>query len=380
VLVRLAVLTDYPDEGWPSMDLCGDMLLAHLAGAGSFPVEAHRVCPPFRRLASRLPWLGRRDVAFNADRLFNRFIHFPREARRRARHFDLFHVADHTYGQLIHELPGGRAGVYCHDLDAFRCLLEPAHEPRPRWFRAFARRILTGVQKAAVVFHNSAAVGQQLVRWGLVPSERIVHAPLGVAPEFTAEEGRSLPQHAAVRNGLDREDGPRMVHVGSCIPRKRVDVLLDVFARVRTMVPGLRLWKVGGAWTNGQREQIERLGLNGAVVHVAGISRADLADLYRRAAAVVVPSEAEGFGLPVIEALACGAPVVASDIPALREAGGPAAVYAPVGDVEAWAEAVVKVLTEPSSAPPRAERLAWAARFSWAAHAQTIARAYHGLL
>ena len=70
--------------------------------------------------------------------------------------FDLFHVVDHTYAQLVHALPADRTGVYCHDLDAFRCLLEPAADPRPRWFRALARRILTGMQKAAVVFHNSA--------------------------------------------------------------------------------------------------------------------------------------------------------------------------------------------------------------------------------
>ena len=85
---------------------------------------------------------------------------------------------------------------------------------------------------------------------------------------------------------------------------------------------------------------------------MTGLTRAELAEVYRRAAVVLVPSEAEGFGLPVIEALACGAAVVASDIPALREAGGPAAVYAPVGDVGAWADAVAKVLADPAAAPP----------------------------
>jgi glycosyltransferase involved in cell wall biosynthesis len=179
-------------------------------------------------------------------------------------------------------------------------------------------------------------------------------------------------------DGLD--GGPWVAHVGACIPRKRIDVLLAVVAAVREQVPGLRLVKVGGAWTAAQSEQIVRLGLGGAIVHVTGLSRAELAEVYRRAAVVLMPSEAEGFGLPVIEGLACGAPVVASDIPALREAGGPAAAYAPVGDVRAWAEAVVHVLADPSVAPPRAERLAWAARFSWTAHAETIAGAYHRLL
>ena len=106
------------------------------------------------------------------------------------------------------------------------------------------------------------------------------------------------------------------------------------------------------------------------------MSREQLADLYRRAAAVLVPSEAEGFGLPVVEALACGAAVVASDIPTLREAGGPAAVFCPVAGVPVWADAVCRVLFEPGSAPPRAARLAQAARYSWHEHARVIGEAY----
>ena len=374
---QLAVLTDFPDEGWPSMDLCGDMLLAHLPRDGRLALEADRLCPPFRRLAARLPGVGRRKAAFNADRLLNRFVHFPRYARRAARRFGLFHVADHTYAQLVHALPAGRTGVYCHDLDAFRCLLDPAADPRPRWFRAMASRILTGLQKAAVVFHSTAAVGDQINRAGLVSPDRLVLAPLGVAPEFTPDPpGRPPPVPWLAEMG----GCPWVLHVGSCIPRKRVDVLLEVVAAVRETVPGLRLVKVGGEWSAEHRQRIDRLGLGGSIVHVGGLARAELAEVYRRAAAVLVPSEAEGFGLPVIEALACGAAVVASDIPALREAGGPAAAYAPVGDVGAWADTVAKVLTDPAAAPPRAGRLAWAERFSWSAHAETIARAYHRLL
>jgi glycosyltransferase involved in cell wall biosynthesis len=375
----LAVLTDFPDEGWPSMDLCGEMLLAHLPREGPLAVQGAGVCPPFRRLASRLPLAGRHGTgaAFNADRLLNRFVHFPRYARRLADQFDVFHVADHTYAQLIHTLPPGRAGVFCHDVDAFRCLLEPEINPRPRWFRWFSRRILSGIQHAAVVFHSTEAVRREILRLGLVPPERLVHAPYGIAAEFVPDPPR--PQGQA--RWLEPLDGqPWLLHVGACIPRKRIDVLLDVVAAVREQVPGLRLLKVGDAFTAEQREQAARLRLNGAIVDAGRLSRAELADAYRRAAAVLVPSEAEGFGLPVIEALACGAPVVASDIPALREAGGPAAVYAPVGDVGAWSDAVALLLADPSAASPRAARLAWAARFTWSAHAETIAGAYRRLL
>src|SRR5688572_98608 len=137
---HLAVLTDYPDEGWLSMDLCGEMLLSHLPRSGLLAVAAESLCPRFRRFFSHLPVAGRRREAFNADRLTNRFLHFPRYARRQARRFDLFHVVDHSYAQLVHTLPRRCVGVYCHDIDAFRCLIDPVGYPRARWFRAMARR------------------------------------------------------------------------------------------------------------------------------------------------------------------------------------------------------------------------------------------------
>jgi hypothetical protein len=243
----LGVLCDYPEEGWPSMDLCAEMLIRHLGEHGT--VRPARVCPSFRRLTTGLPILGRRDAASNADRLLNRFILFPRYARRSAPRFDLFHVVDHTYAQLVHALPAGRTGVYCHDLDAFRCLLDTAADPRPRWFRALARRILTGLQKAAVVFHSTTAVGEQINRAGLVPPDRLVLAPMGSHPS-SAPTRRALGRAPLARR---LGGGPWVLHVGSCIPRKRIDVLLDVFAGLRRAVPGVRLVKVGGEWSAGHR-------------------------------------------------------------------------------------------------------------------------------
>jgi glycosyltransferase involved in cell wall biosynthesis len=104
--------------------------------------------------------------------------------------------------------------------------------------------------------------------------------------------------------------------------------------------------------------------------------RKTLAGLYRRAVAVLVPSDSEGFGFPVIEALACGAVVIASDIPVLREVGGKAALYAPPGDVEAWANLAQAVLAARVATPFRDVRLAQASLFTWPRHAQTILDAY----
>src|SRR5207344_1409063 len=98
--------------------------------------EVTTLQPPFKR---RVSWSGHGQ---NMDRLINRLWEYPRWLGKRIDQYDLFHVADHSYSQLIHVLPADRTGVFCHDLDTFRCLLDPKSDPRPRWFRAMARRIL----------------------------------------------------------------------------------------------------------------------------------------------------------------------------------------------------------------------------------------------
>ncbi len=348
------------------MDLCADQLLAHLPGE----ITATDIAPEFSRNFSRLPFARR--GGFNTDRLWNRHVLLPRIVRRAAANADFVHVVDHSYAHVVSAVPPGRAGVYCHDLDAFRSLLAPDQESRPWWFRRLAHRTLNGLKRAAVVFYSTAEYGDRLRALGLESASQLVHAPYGVAAEFAAipTEAVSLPVPT---------DSPFLLHVGSNIPRKRLDVLLDVFAGVWRRMPDVRLVQVGGPWPQHLNEQIQRLGIARAVCQVRGLTRDQLAELYRQAKAVLVTSEAEGFGLPVIESLACGAVVIASDIPTLREAGDSAAVYCPVADVATWTDAVIRTLLEPAFAPPRDTRLSHAARFSWQEHARVIATTYLGL-
>jgi glycosyltransferase involved in cell wall biosynthesis len=361
----LAVLCDFPEETWPSMDLVGEMFLCAAAEGHGTEIAASRVCAIYRQRLARVPGLRASSAARNADRLLNRFVDYPRYLRRVRERFDLFHLCDHSYSQLLLELPADRTGVLCHDLDTFRCLLEPRREPRSPPFRAMARRILRGLQKARVVFHTTDHVRAQIERHGLLDPNQLVKAPCGIAPEFTAPDSTSNTE-------------PIVLHVGSCIPRKRIDVLLDVFGALSRKRPELRLVQVGGEWTDEQRQQIVRHGIASKVTQMRGVARSTIADLYRRAAVVMMTSESEGFGLPAVEALACGAVVVASDIPTMREVGGEAVLVAPVGDVSRFVELAGAVVDDPRALiiPPREKRLAQASRFSWSAHADTIIRTY----
>ena len=133
------------------------------------------------------------------------------------------------------------------------------------------------------------------------------------------------------------------------------------------------------AW---QEALARALRIHDGIVTLPFLSRMELAAAYRRAAVVLQPSEREGFGLPVIEAMACGAPVVASDIAALREVGGGAAMYVPVGDLERWADAVVRVALENPEARERrvAAGFKQSAKFTWDEYARNMAALYEEVL
>jgi glycosyltransferase involved in cell wall biosynthesis len=359
----LASVRDFRAEGWASMDLCADQLLTHLAPG----IDVEDVAPEFHRVFGWFP--APRGIALNADRLLNRHFFLPNIIRRIASRHDFVHIVDHSYAHLVLSVPPGRAGVYCHDLDAFRCLLEPDSEPRPRWFRQLAQRTMEGLGQAAVVFHSTVEVRDRILRHKLVDAASLVHAPYGVAAEFTSEP--AAPMDLPIPTGA-----AYLLHVGSNIPRKRLDVVLDVFAAVRLLFPELRLVQVGGPWPANLAERIEQLGVGSAVIQLRGLNRLQLAELYRGAAIVLITSEAEGFGLPVIESLACGTAVVASDIPVLREVGGAVVDYCAVGDVRAWTEMVVRVIGDSMSCDRKNERIERAGCYSWNEHARIIGNSY----
>lgn len=378
-VLRAAILCDYAEEQWPSMDLVGEMLVESLNADSSLNIAAARIRPAMPGAMARLhPHLH------TADRLTARLYHYPRHVRTQREAFHVFHVVDHSYSQLVHELPEARTVVTCHDLDTFRCLLQPERERRSWPFRRMTARILAGLRKAARVICVSEATRIQLLQFGLVEPSRALVIHNGVHPVFSPRPDAVADDRVRARLGLERPERVELLHVGSTIPRKRIDLLLQVVAAVRRRLPQTRLMRVGGALTPPQARLAQKLGLTDAVDSFPYLDRCTLAALYRRASVVLLTSDAEGFGLPIIEALACGAPVIASDIPAAREVGGPAVLYCPRGDVPAWTEAILERIAAPRFRCPDAHwpdlSVAQAARFSWKRHAFRLAAVYHQIL
>jgi glycosyltransferase involved in cell wall biosynthesis len=376
-VVRVAILADYVEEGWPSMDLVADMLFEHLRREHAATVQPALIRPAMPRRLTHLPLVKGKLAVL--DRTAARQWDYPRHLRSTPGGFDVYHVVDHTYAHLAHALPAGHTIVTCHDVDAFRSILQPDEERRSPPFRWMTSRILQGLRKAAHVPCDSEATRDALIALARFPADRV-----SVIPNGADSGGSPLPDPATDFEAgriLGPRQGVELLHVGSTIDRKRIDVLLDVFAAVRRVRRDARLVRIGGPFTGAQRAQARDLGIADAIAVLPFVDRGTLSAIYRRAALTLLPSEREGFGLPLVESLACGTPMVASDIPVLRELGRDIVSYAAIGDVPAWCSTILTLLRERDTAPDlwrarQAQGIARASEFSWSQYAAKLAELY----
>ena len=374
VTPRIAILADHLEEGWTSMDHYAAMLEQELGSAGA--VEPALVRPRFKERLGQMTWLFGPRHGHTLDRYWNRYVDYPREMAR-FRDFDLFHVVDQTYAHLTMRSPAARTVVTCHDLD----FAEPPPGTRHAWLvRMTGEHTLPGLRAAARVLCDSEAIRAEILRRGLVAPERLVVVPLGVEPEFRPEGPTALPPGAEARLA-ELGEGPRILHVGGMVARKRIDLLLRAFAAVRRQLPGATLVRVGGALSPAMAALANELAVARAILTLPFLSRAELAGVFRRCELLVLCSETEGFGLPVLEAMASGLPVVARELPAVREVAGDAIHHVPGDDPDALAAAVAAVLRDADRrATMRARGLERAAEFTWAETAARTVRVYADVL
>ncbi len=178
-------------------------------------------------------------------------------------------------------------------------------------------------------------------------------------------------------NGAEPSVGPDpyLLYVGNLLPHKNLPRLLDAFAILRRRLQ-VRLIIRGEGWpayTRSLYEQVETLGLAESVIFLEYADEETLRDLYRRAACLVLPSLGEGFGLPVLEAMACGLPVITSRVSSLAEIAGDAAVTVNPYDATELSDAMHRVLTDRDLREDLRRRgLERAGQFTWRQTAEHV--------
>jgi glycosyltransferase involved in cell wall biosynthesis len=253
----------------------------------------------------------------------------------------------------------GRAVVTVHDLSF-------EHMPEVMSLRdrlLFRTQVPRSVRRADRVLTGSERTKRDLIERYEVPEGRVVVTPYGVDPTFRPE-------------GAKRE-GHYALFVGAIQPRKDPVTAVEALALTNG---DLRLVLVGPEKqeVDRVRDAVRRLGLEQRVELVGHVERDELASLYRGAACLVFPSRYEGFGLPVLEAMASGTPVVAARAGAVPEVAGDAAVLVEPGDPAAFARGIEQALDETERLT--AAGLARAQEFSWVETARRTLDVYRELL
>ena len=266
-------------------------------------------------------------------------------------------------------LPLGDVGcptvITVHDLAIYR---------NPDWFPArqplstgwIVPRSLRRADRIVAVSQNTARDVQAIFD---VPAARVVVVPEGVSPAFHPMSAEDLAE-ARARLQLPARF---ILFVSTIEPRKNLSTLLEAWAMMRDR-PDLVV--VGGwGWRfEPIRAQMQRLGAG--LHHVEGLDPSDLPAVYNLALALAHPAWYEGFGLPPLEAMACGTPVVVSDRSSLPEVVGEAGIIVPADNAEAWRRALETVVGDTAlAAGLRRRGILRAAEFSWGRSAELTWRA-----
>lgn len=304
------------------------------------------------------PGLRRRISALRiAGGAYRRLL--PLAARLRLRGMD-----DHLFHGPAYMLPpfGGRSVATIHDLSTY---VHPEFHP-PERVRHVGRGIERALKQAAFLITDSEHGRRELVARFAWPETHVAAIPLGVRPEYHPARRDEATTRLAP---LGLTDGGYVLYVGTIEPRKNLGVLLDAYeglppaqrARHPLVFAGYEGW-----CSEAIHARIARAEQAGWARYLGYVDEARLPVLTAAARAFVYPSRYEGFGLPVLEAMACGVPVVAADRSSIPEVTQGAAVLLDPDDVDGWRDALSALLDDETMRARMTQAgLQVAAGFSW---------------
>lgn len=334
---------------------------------GAWDMRSVLGAPPARsRRANRL------------TRMWQKYCAYPWLARRAVarENAQIIHVLDHSFAHLLPWLPSiprVRKIVTVHDLG-------PLHEPDKltRLQRNRFRRNMESLRLADLLVADSEFTRRDVCAVLGIPAEKFIVLPLGVDFErFSRARGGPAPewrQRLAGRQAI--------LSIGATIGRKNLAVLPAIFRALRALGQAMpALVRIGEALPAKLLEELrEVLGPDG-VIETGSASEESLVSSYQAADALLFPSRLEGFGLPLLEAMAAGCPVISSNASSLPEVGGDAALYFGPDDPAAAAAHLARLFSDQSFRQHRIEEgREHASAFSWRIHYTKLCEIYREIL
>lgn len=335
-LSRVLLVAPFGGARWVSISAYAGAIAANAGGVAFETVEAPWWNPPSLLEGARERWW--REPRF-------------------ARDYDVVHLTDHALGHHVRRFRARPVVVTCHDLMPFAIEGYFGSRREAVLKRAFLRHSIAGMLRADRILAVSEYTAGEIVRLHGVDRSRISVVPNMVRPVFAPVA------QAETAVGVPLPAGPRILSVGHSRPYKNLELLIAALASPR--LRGTSLVRVGGRLTASQLALARRLGVDRRIHELGRLPDAALAAAYSACHVLAQPSLAEGFGVPVVEAMACGLPVVTSDGGALPEVGAGAALVSPLSSgPEGLASALAGIIDSPALAEElRAKGLGRAARF-----------------
>lgn len=302
-----------------------------------------------------------------------------RKLRRELRlGFDVVHATNQTLSFVLPR--GGPTMVTVHDLIEW---LEPQHG-----FSGWAARYLySGIVRASHVIAVSEYTKQTVIENFQLPAARVTVIPNGVSAVFHPIDAfSSTIGYKTLRQELKLPEQAKVVlYVGSDHPRKNVGTALRAFANWRRNCPEAVFLKVGEPGLAAGRVEtlrvVDELGLRSVVRFIGAVAMERLNELYNVADVLIFPSRAEGFGLPLLQAMAAGTPVAAADTTSIPEVVGEAALLHRADDVAGFAASLQQVIEDTALANDLRQRgIERAKLFSWEKTAAQTLEVYQTVL
>ncbi len=371
--MRVAIVRRAPGSSF-SMDVYADGLVAGLTAVRP-EWEIVELAPP-----SYSPAKKSNSWSTGIWKYYQRYWRYPQNVEKQ--NVDIFHIIDHSDGHLVYRLKTTSKPIIvtCHDLIN---LIHPEnlHEQArlPVVSMAVWQYAVRGLCKADRIVAVSANTARDLVQKLNIAIDQITVVPDAVEPLFhllPQDEVKSFRQ----QHGISPET-TCLLHVGSNHPRKNVFTILRVLEVLRERGLPIHFWKAGADFTAEQKTFIQSYRLENFVTYLGKPNKCTLVQIYNAADILLSPSLYEGFGMTILEAMACGTPVITSNVTSLPEVAGDAAVLVAPTNVQAIVETISRLQNDSIYHQELSSKgLARARLFTWEATAEQIATTYEKLI